>query len=164
MVAILLTGHNGLITVPPELVAPLHKIEPKHRRIDSFRDEQCHMYFRFETREKLRRVFRAFQFPEWMKDSCGHKYSGEEVFLVGLYRMRNASTYAAACWEDTFGLTYVQASSMFNLFIGFMVESWGYLLTNNVDFWLPSLPLCALALQNKLADKGVVFPHPLRAP
>jgi hypothetical protein len=119
------------------------------------------MYFRFETREILRRVFRAFRFPEWFKDLSRHKYAGEEVFLVGLYRLRNASTLGAACWEDTFGLTYIQASSMFQLFLTFMVQNWVYLLTNNVAFWLPYLPLCVAAIRNKLAEKGVHFPPPL---
>ena len=121
MVVLLISQFNNLTSVPSKSTAPLHQVERRHRTIDSFRDEQCHMYFRFETREKLRRVFRAFRFPEWFKDRARHKYAGEEVFLVGLYRLRNASTLGAACWEDTFGLTYIQASSMFQLFLTFIV-------------------------------------------
>jgi hypothetical protein len=73
--------------------------------------------------------------------------------------MRNASTLGAACWEHVFGMTYIQASSVFQLFLRFMVDNWGYLLTNNVTFWLPYLPMMAAALRNKLAEKGVEFPH-----
>jgi hypothetical protein len=40
-----------------------------------------------------------------------------------------------------------------------MVDNWGYLLTNNVAFWLPYLPMMAAALRNKLSEKGVEFPH-----
>lgn len=159
-IAMLLVKYDSLTCVEPELLAPLHRVERKYVTIDSLRDDQCHMYFRFETREKLRRVYRAFQFPTMFKDREKHKYSGEEVFLVGLYRMRNASTLAAACWEHFFGLTYIQVSSMFQLFLRFMVLNWGYLLTNNVAFWLPHLPVFAAAIRDKLAEKGVDIPHP----
>jgi len=157
----LLVDYDGLTCVEPQLTAPLAKIERKNRTIDSFRDDQCHMYFRFETRDKLHRVFRAFQFPRWFRDKQKHKYSGEEVFLVGLYRMRNASSFGAACWEYVFGMTYNQAGSAFQLFLHFMFNNWGYLLTNNVTFWIPYLPMMAVAIRNKLAEKGVVFQHPL---
>lgn len=161
IIAMLLVDYDGLTCVEPQLTAPLAKIERKNRTIDSFRDDQCHMYFRFETRDKLHRVFRAFQFPRWFRDKQKHKYSGEEVFLVGLYRMRNASSFGAACWEYVFGMTYNQAGSAFQLFLHFMFNNWGYLLTNNVTFWIPYLPMMAVAIRNKLAEKGVVFPHPL---
>jgi len=160
-IARLLIIHHQLSYCPDDLRRPLHWIRRWNRTIDSFRDEQCFLYFRFETKDKLHRAFTGFQFPEWFKDSCRHKYSGEEVFLVGLYRLRTASTLAAACWESTFGLTFTQVSSIFLLFLKFLVENWGYLLTNNVEFWVPYLSSCALAVRNKLQQKGVYFDHPL---
>jgi hypothetical protein len=35
-----------------------------------------------------------------------------------------------------------------------MVNNWGYLLTNDVDFWLPYLADCAKAIREKKIDLG----------
>jgi hypothetical protein len=39
-----------------------------------------------------------------------------------------------------------------------MVNNWGYLLTNNFDFWVPYLRECALSIRLKCIELGVTFP------
>ena len=61
IIAMLLLEYDALTCVEPELTASLAKIEQKNRTIDSFHDDQCHMYFRFETRAKI--ATRISRFP-----------------------------------------------------------------------------------------------------
>jgi hypothetical protein len=39
-----------------------------------------------------------------------------------------------------------------------MVYNWGYLLTNNLVFWLPYMKVCAMAIARKCLELGCYFP------
>jgi hypothetical protein len=49
----------------------------------------------------------------------------------------------------------------FNHFVKFMANSWGYLLTDNMAFWLPYLSELAQAIRDKCGEKGCAFPYSL---
>lgn len=42
------------------------------------------------------------------------------------------------------------------------MKQWGYLLTDNLDFWTPYLANCAEAIRNKLTSLGCPFPSALQ--
>ena len=44
-------------------------------------------------RDELHRVLRDFSFPAEMRSVDGHKFTGEEVFLFGLYRLKHPGKY-----------------------------------------------------------------------
>ena len=62
---------------------PLTKIVRKFITIDQLDDDIISEYFTFKSRNDLHRLFTGFEFKETY---CygGHRYTGEEVFLVGL--------------------------------------------------------------------------------
>jgi hypothetical protein len=47
----------------------------------------------------------------------------------------------------------------FNHFVKFVSSSWGYLVENNLPFWLPYLPSFAESIRNKCLEKGCFFPQ-----
>jgi hypothetical protein len=115
---------------------------------------------RVHTRENLRRLFDGFQFPDKFVSKGRNVFSGEEVFLFGLYRLSHVSKYNQADVHTLFGLSDPGlASKCFHCFLNFMVTNWGYLLTNNLDFWLPYIPDCARAIARKCQEKGCYFPE-----
>ena len=48
---------------------------------------------RMHTRENLRRLFDGFQFPDKFVSKGRNVFTGEEVFLFGLYRLSHVSKY-----------------------------------------------------------------------
>jgi hypothetical protein len=51
------------------------------------------------------------------------------------------------------------ASFCFKNFLSFMVNQWGYLLSNNFDYWVPMLDGFAESIRLKCRDLGVLFPE-----
>ena len=94
-----------------------------------------------------------------MRSTSGHKFSGDEVLLVGLYRMHRPTCLADACWKELFGMNYSRVSTCFRLFITHLCRNWQYLLTDNLDFWRPYLPHCAEAIRRKMGSLGCEFPQ-----
>ena len=88
-----------------EIRQPLRKLEPKKRTIDSFRDEEVHTYFRFRSKEQLRRLLVGFRFPKYMLTKDGHRFTSEEVMLIGLYRLHRPTTLSDAAFVEMFGIT-----------------------------------------------------------
>ena len=75
-----------------DMMNPLRYFEPKNRTIDSFREDEIHLYFRFRSRDQLRRLVDGFQFPQFMVTDSGHRFTAEEVLLVGLHRLSRPLT------------------------------------------------------------------------
>lgn len=111
------------------------------RTIDSFEDEEIPIYFRFRSKEQLHELKRGFQIPDRIKmPETGNIFHGDEFLLVGLYRLHLPSTLSDSSFKLLFGLGHTAVSMIFNAFVDFLVESWGYLLFDNMQFWLPYLP------------------------
>ena len=58
-----------------------------NRGIETFTDEQIKNSFHFQNRDQLRMVFRCFLIPQRIVLDNGCMVSGEEAFLVTVYRM-----------------------------------------------------------------------------
>jgi len=130
--------------------------------IDGWDDTRVPEDFRVDTKVELWDLFACFQFPDKMKSKWGHKFTGEEVFLFGMYRLCNIFKLQNQLVSDVFGFNHMQlASECFHCFLHFMVTNWGYLLTNNFDFWVPHLWSCAASIRFKAIEKGVTFPREL---
>ena len=67
---------------PPELNEPLDQIQRTHVRIEHLEDADVPGRFRFDNKEQLQHLKRAFCFPERMETRSGHVFHGEEVLLV----------------------------------------------------------------------------------
>jgi hypothetical protein len=91
----------------------------------------------------------GFRLPDEIKLS-GSKFSSEEVILIVL--MRFAFPFR---WSDLYtyfpGRDHSQLSRATYWFLEFMILHWGYLLLNNLQFWLPKFPAFAEAMRIKLA-------------
>jgi hypothetical protein len=114
---------------------------------------------RVHTRDDLWRLFRGFQFGERYVSKGRNVFGGEEVFLFGLYRLSHAGKYNQEDIRQLFGFYDTgTCAKCFHCFLSFMVNSWGYLLTNNCEYWLPFIPDCAKAIAEKCASLGCEFP------
>jgi hypothetical protein len=59
---------------------------------------------------------------------------------------------------DHFGFNdAAMCSHCFHLFLRHITVNWGYLLTNNVNYWTPYLGMFAEAIAAKCLDKGCYF-------
>ena len=156
--AILALQWRELVRVPEPLNEPLSKIGRLYPTISSFSDELVHDLFRFDSREQLRDLYRAFRFPFRFKTSTGQIFSGGEILLAGLFRLHAPNIQGDIGWRTVFGFDQPTTSKACAIFFDFMVANWGYLLQDNLDFWLPYLPQFAEKIRAKLESKGVFFP------
>jgi hypothetical protein len=151
--------HEALLldSAPAELFNALPKIRKLTVTIDSFDDEEIPIYFRFDNKDQLRRLVSGFKFPIEFKLKYGHKFTGEEVLLVGLYRLHRPTSILDACWKHRFHLSYSQVSKVFTCFIEYMTSNWEHLLTNNMNYWLQFFPTFTEAIRKRCALKGAYF-------
>jgi hypothetical protein len=128
-----------------------------HRTINSFDDADIPMYFRFRTKEQLRRLVDGFRIPAIVKIR-GNVFTAEEVLLVSLYRLHRPTTLSDACWKSIFGLTYTKVSRIVTWFAVFIENHWGYLLKDNIAYWETQFDEFAEAIREKLDSMGCYFP------
>jgi hypothetical protein len=155
----LLIRRHRIVGVPRELEEKLPRIRNLRRTIDSFSDEEIPLYFRFRNKEQLHRLMRGFRIPMQIKlPKTGNIFEGEEVLLIGLYRLHRPTTLSDGSFKLIFGMGHTAVSMAFNAFLDFMEDRWSYIIMDNLDFWLPYLPDCAQAIRNKCVEKGCYFP------
>jgi hypothetical protein len=158
----LVVEFHAIDCVPRELFGKLKRVAHTSVTLDDFDDQEIPTFFRFNTKQQLRELIAGFQFPEMMISTSGHKFTGQEVALVGLYRLHRPTTLADACWGARFRLDYDGVGKCFKLFLRHLVDHWQYLITDNVVFWKPYLAGFAESIRNKCASKGVDFPRGFR--
>ena len=155
----MLIRRHKIVSVPKELEEKLPRIRNLRRTIDSFSDEEIPVYFRFRSKEQLHRLMRGFQIPMQVKlPKTGNVFEGEELLLIGLYRLHRPTTLSEGGFKLIFGMGHTAVSMAFNAFLDFIVDKWSYIITDNMDFWLPYLPDCAQAIRDKCVEKGCYFP------
>jgi hypothetical protein len=151
-----------------EMMVPIDvkncRMEEKRRgpsaTIDGWTELSIPEDLRVYRREDLWRLFRGFRFPDKFVAKGRNVFSGEEVFLFGLYRLSHCGKYSQYDVQELFGFYNTGiASKCFNCFLSFMVNNWGYLLTNNLVFWLPYMKDCAMAIARKCLELGCYFPE-----
>jgi hypothetical protein len=150
-------SYSKAIAPPPQLTSALPPIQRLYRTIDSFSDNEIPQYFRFRTKDQLHRLCAGFRFHEAIVMKSRHKFTGEEVLLVSLYRLHQPTTLGDSCWIDTFGLGYASVSMIVNWFVKYLIRNWAYLVLDNMDYWTDSLPEFAEAIRKKANELGCNF-------
>jgi len=117
--------------------------------------------FRFRSPEDLERLIDALKIPKKVSVH-GYTFTSHEVVTISLLRL----SYPLR-WSDV--QAYVpgrkpwQLRRAFYWFIDFMITNWGYLITNNRNYWLDELPKSAESIRVKLstlANEGYRQFHP----
>jgi hypothetical protein len=125
---------HAIYSPPSGLFEKLEHIEHVPVGLDDFNDQDIPTYFRFKNKNQLRRIIQGFRVDEWMTCRSGHKFTGVEVCLVGLYRLHRPTSLGDACWKYKFRLDYQSVSKCFNLFLRHMCDYWEFLPTDNLSF------------------------------
>jgi len=123
--------------------------------IDGWEDIRVPEDFRVDTKQELRSLYAGFQFPDKVVTPSRHVFTGEECFLFGLYHLCNITKFDNEIIKIRFGFTKVLASFCFKAFLSHMINNWGYLLTNNMDFWVPTMRGCSNAINEKCMEYGL---------
>ena len=89
-----------LVKPPQGLNDPLTKIHRRNSYIDKYSPEECSSNFRFRDAAQLRRLYTVFRFPRFLRTPCRHVFSGEEVLLVGLYRLHAPNVEGDGAWME----------------------------------------------------------------
>ena len=117
-----------------DMWAQIGKPERVYVTIDSLRDAVIPVYYKFKDKSQLRRLYAGFHFPSLFRTSTREKFTGEEVFLCGIQRLTFPNRTVETFWRTDFGFDHQQVSKAFNIFIGFIVINWAYLLLDHLDF------------------------------
>lgn len=155
-----------LVTIQQEtLWGPLPKVPFRELRIDDVSDEISKESFRFYDQFELRRVFNALHFPQRLVASSGDVFSGEKVFLAGLFRLHYPNTFYDITWKDYFGLSPQSASKCVQLFLIFVYKHWSYLVFDHLEYWKPKIKSFSEKIRLKANSLGGHYPdndHPNR--
>ena len=142
-----------LKAAPHQLRVRTRLIVRKYLQIDNLIDEDSRVMinFRFMNKAQLRQLHDAFQFPAKLTyKPSGNTFSGEEVFLAGLFRIHGPVTQLDNFYYSTMGLTQEQVSMCISCFLDHVVGEWGYLITNHLDFFKQYWKSMCIAAQRKL--------------
>ena len=120
--------------------------------------------FRAHSRASLRRLFEGLQCPDRFVADSRNTFTGEEVFLFGLYRFVHLGKYSRRDIRDHFGFQNPAiCSRCFKLFLNHMTDQWGYLLTKMRDFGLHIWRTAHVRLQKNVWRRAVgLTPTPLQ--
>ena len=78
--------------------------------------------------------------------------------LYGLYRLHHPGKYNERDNRTLFVYTNLDlCARSFYCFIDSMVNKWEYLITNNLEFWVPHFNDFAETIRIKCRGKGVIF-------
>jgi len=112
----------------------------------------CSERFRFQSFDCLRRILIGFQFPEGIIIlKKGYKIKADEMLMISLSRLSFPNR-----WSDLYerfpGRQRWFLQAAFYWFLDFLVYNWGYLLLNNMEYWLPFLAGSNEAIRIKLQN------------
>ena len=102
--------------------------------------------FRFQNIEQLERLKRGFEFPDGRIKIHSYRFEADEIIMISLFRLAHPSDWLSV------GVHFPHRSiselgRAFYWFLDFLILNWGYLLLNNMEFWLPYLPSSAEAIR-----------------
>ena len=128
--------------------------------IDALADVDISSEYRFSSKAKLRSLMTCFRVPQEFHLSVadgGHKFSGEEALLLWLYRSTTNTSFFLM--EKDFHRQYSVLSKIYTYFSRWMERSWGYLHTDNFQYWNAFLPGFAEAIEARMtANNGGINP------
>jgi hypothetical protein len=102
-------------------------------RFDCYSDSDILRKFKFRSKDDLIKLKMCFRVPDAVVLPCGHRFTGEEIIMISLYRLHFPSKLNDM--QSEFVRDYSSLSRAFHWFIQFMVTNWLYLLTNNIEYW-----------------------------
>lgn len=108
--------------------------------------------FRFQSIDQLYRLKSGFEFPDGKIRIHTYVFEAEEIIMISLFRLAHPSDWQSVAVYFP-GRAIYELSRAFYWFLDFLIVNWGYLLLNNMDFWLPYLPSSAEAIRGKLMFK-----------
>ncbi len=127
---------------------PLPKIRHKNITIDGLSEHTADSEFGFSKGE-IKRMRNGLRMPAiFIRNGC--KFTADEILLCGLYRIHTPNFVDKQQWVLIFGWLQSRASLAFKLFWTFMMQNWVYLITDNLNFWLPFFPTFAAVIENKV--------------
>jgi hypothetical protein len=138
----------------PDRIRVIHH----HTRLADLSDEELWTSFRIR-REDFGRLLIALKMnlPLIRLDN-NTVFTGEEILLIARYRF--VTGLKLVHMAAVFNREYSQLSRAFNWFIRHMIDNFAYLLTDNLDYWLPDFPHFSECIREKLAEvSGVVYPE-----
>ena len=113
------------------LDVPLEKDSNLKRSIESF-GRECVLNFRFECSE-LKQLLLLLRFPLSVIFINRLKMPGEEVFLRGLYELKNGSIQYNI--SKCFGRDTSAQSRAFRYFVDHVYDNFHHLVHNNLEWW-----------------------------
>ncbi len=126
-------------------VGPNQRVLGNHRSLNDFSDRECFNFMKFQKSDigRLVSLLRLDANVHYLEN--GIVCDGEEVLIVGLFRLCNVGKY------DLF----VPLLGIFHYFINYMIANFKYLLMNRFFelFWEPRLCGLAKMIQGKLRQK-----------
>jgi len=108
------------------------------------------LYFRF-TMPQLRELYTALRVPDDFRCSSGHGVHGETAFLVAIYKMASGLPYAKM--QDDVRMQHTLICRVCNSFFMWLHRTWGYLVHDNMPFFVPRLAPYAEAVRAYLGTK-----------
>lgn len=131
-------------------IRPLSKQRvPRKTSVYDYDRETFSEKFRFRSPEDLERLILALKIPNKVSVH-GYTFTSHEVVMISLLRL----AYPLR-WSDVQayvpGRKHWQLRRAFYWFIDFMIVNWGYLITNNREYWLEELPKSAESIRVKLS-------------
>ena len=160
VVIVMLVMRHKIVARSRELNFKSPRIRTLRRTIDSFADEEIPNFFRFRSKQQHHALIAGSQIPAVIRiPGTGNIFHGEEFLLIGLYRLHLPRTLSDGSLKTLFGFGHTAVSMIFNAFIRFIIDHWGYLVFDNMNFWLPNLADCAQAIRDKCNEKGCYFPN-----
>jgi nuclease HARBI1 len=134
---------------------PAGYLRPNRRNLPCkrFEDFGLDIYsskFRFRNVDDMWRLVHGFGLPLTIKVHS-YRFTCQEVLMISLMRLAYPHRWTDIC--DSFpNRSPSQCQKAFYWFLDFMIFNWGYLLLNNMEYWLDTLPLSAEAIRMKLAN------------
>ena len=129
------------------------KKERQNRRTIAYFESELESfseYFRFQNGDQLRQLLAGFQFPTGTVSINAYKFTSEEILLISLIRLSWPHR-----WSDVRksfpDRSRNELQLAFYWFLNFMIDNWGYLISNNREYWLPFLQESAESIRQKLA-------------
>jgi hypothetical protein len=130
-----------IVCSPAPILTALRQFNRTNRTIDSFNDEECKQFFRFNGREQLQRLRAAFLIPDkFTYARSGNVFLGDEALLVTLFKFHERVTNTNPFFSHIMGLSSEQVSMAINCFLDFFIFNWAYLIMNNMEYWKPYFP------------------------
>ena len=88
----------------------------------------------------------GWRFPEGNIKIHTYVFEAEEIIMISLFRLAHPHSWLPVAHYFP-GRSIGELSRAFRWFLDFCIVNWGYLLLNNMEFWVDFLPESAEAMR-----------------